>query len=431
MASLSNDGDGTRRVLFMLDGKRKSLRLGTISARDAQYVVNHVEALLRARRNGTPIPAPTEEWLGTLDPKRHGRLAKLGVVEARGPGVTLGDFLTRYFETMTTKGSTRTFYGHTRRNLLDYFKADRALASIGPADIDAWRAWLVEHEGLSRATVARRTVAARTFWRRAVRWKMATENPFDGIKAGCSENADRKAFVTPEAIADVLAAAPDAEWKCIVALARYGGLRTPSETFALRWQDIDWERGTIRVVCPKLAHRDRFAEQIIPMFPELRGALLDLWDETPTGTEYVIVRNRLGSANLRTRFCKIIRRAGRTPRPRLFHNLRASRQTELMRTYDLATVCRWLGNSPEIAARHYATSVALDADFQRATAVPEAAQNPAHSAHDSPRNTATPDNAEPENPQRTPEKVLVSLGDADCRDCLVGGKGLEPLTFSV
>ena len=35
----------------------------------------------------------------------------------------------------------------------------------------------------------------------------------------------------------------DAEWKAIIALARYGGLRTPSETMALRWIDIDWERG--------------------------------------------------------------------------------------------------------------------------------------------------------------------------------------------
>ena len=37
-----------------------------------------------------------------------------------------------------------------------------------------------------------------------------------------------------------------------------------------------------------------------------------------------------------------------------------------MREYDLATVCRWIGNSPAVAARHYATSVDLDADFRRA-----------------------------------------------------------------
>jgi hypothetical protein len=52
--------------------------------------------------------------------------------------------------------------------------------------------------------------------------------------------------------------------------------------------------------------------------------------------------------------------------PKLFHNLRASRETELMREYDLATVCKWIGNSPAVAAKHYAMSMDLNDDFKRA-----------------------------------------------------------------
>ena len=63
---------------------------------------------------------------------------------------------------------------------------------------------------------------------------------------------------------------------------------------------------------------------------------------------------------------RIIKRAGHLPWPKLFHNLRASRESELMREFDLATVCKWIGNSPEVAARHYAVSCDLDGDFQRA-----------------------------------------------------------------
>lgn len=37
-----------------------------------------------------------------------------------------------------------------------------------------------------------------------------------------------------------------------------------------------------------------------------------------------------------------------------------------MRQYDLATACRWLGNSPVVAAKQDATSTDLDADFRRA-----------------------------------------------------------------
>ena len=201
-----------------------------------------------------------------------------------------------------------------------------------------------------------------------------------------------------------MAEAPDAEWRVIIALARYGGLRTPSETFALRWGDINWERGTIHVTCPKLAHHEQHASRIIPLFPELREPLLTLFDEAEPGSEYVIAGYRLGAANLRTQFERIIARAGLKPWPRLFHNLRASRESELMREYDLATVCRWIGNSPAVAARHYATSIDLDADFRRAVSLPSAdaqqkaqqkAQQSASGSDEHDMSAETPDNCNP------------------------------------
>ena len=39
--------------------------------------------------------------------------------------------------------------------------------------------------------------------------------------------------------------------------------------------------------------------------------------------------------------------------PRLFHSMRASRQTELQREFPLHVVCSWLGNSPRIAQQSY------------------------------------------------------------------------------
>ncbi|HUT09601.1 MAG TPA: hypothetical protein VMY42_03825 [Thermoguttaceae bacterium] len=43
---------------------------------------------------------------------------------------------------------------------------------------------------------------------------------------------------------------------------------------------------------------------------------------------------------------RLIRRAGLTPWPRLLHNLRASRETELAAEFPLHVVIRWLGNAP-------------------------------------------------------------------------------------
>ena len=121
------------------------------------------------------------------------------------------------------------------------------------------------------------------------------------------------------------------------------------------------------MTCPKLAHIERCAFHTVPLFPELRAPLLKLFAEAEPGTEYVITRHRLGCMNLRQQLERFLARAGLTPWPRLVHNLRASRESELLREYDLATVCKSIGNSPAVAAKHYATSIDLDADFRRAT----------------------------------------------------------------
>jgi hypothetical protein len=71
----------------------------------------------------------------------------------------------------------------------------------------------------------------------------------------------------------------------------------------------------------------------VPIFPELRPYLEAAWAESPKSAEYVLTlkgmaRNRetSKSANLGTSMAKIIKAAGLTPWPKLFHNLRGSRQ---------------------------------------------------------------------------------------------------------
>ena len=51
--------------------------------------------------------------------------------------------------------------------------------------------------------------------------------------------------------------------------------------------------------------------------------------------------------------CGFLRRAGVKPWERLFHNLRASRQTELCNEFPSHVVADWLGNTPDVADKHY------------------------------------------------------------------------------
>jgi integrase len=68
---------------------------------------------------------------------------------------------------------------------------------------------------------------------------MIEENPFSDQVAAVTGNAAKFHFVTSDDTTKLMAACPDLQWRMILALTRYGGLRCPSEVLALRWQDID------------------------------------------------------------------------------------------------------------------------------------------------------------------------------------------------
>jgi hypothetical protein len=79
----------------------------------------------------------------------------------------------------------------------------------------------------------------------------------------------------------------------------------------------------------------------------------DAFELAPEGAEYVINHYRSTNQNLRTQLNRIIERAGLEPWPKLFHNLRACRETELATEHPLHVVCYWIGNSATIAQKHY------------------------------------------------------------------------------
>ncbi|MFM9960583.1 MAG: tyrosine-type recombinase/integrase [Planctomycetaceae bacterium] len=174
-------------------------------------------------------------------------------------------------------------------------------------------------------------------------------------------------FGETKPIADITPGDTD-EWRLIFALARFGGLRTPSETLLLRWDDVDWERGRLLIRSPKTEHHERKDSRFVPIFPELLPHLEAAWDQAAEGAEFVIARRRDSGINLRTHLLRIIAKAGLTAWPKLFQNLRSTRETELAKTYPLHVVTSWLGNSQLIAAKHYLR--VTDDHFQKATQNP-------------------------------------------------------------
>lgn len=354
MASVIKDPGGRKRLQFVgADRRTRTLYLGKMEMRQADTVRIRVEALVAAGFAGTAPDAETARWVGDLPPRLRAKLAKVGLVAQRGAnGATLKDLADEFFRLTSVKPGTRRTYEQTRRSLEDAFGPSRGLLTIKALDADRWRQGLKE-EGLSAATVSKRVKTARQMFKQGVRWGMLGENPFADVKAGSQTNKSRMRFVTLEETDRLLDACPSAEWRVIVALSRYGGLRCPSEHMALRWTDIDWAAGRITVWSSKTEGIEGKEYRHVPLFPELREHLEGAFAGAAEGTEFVITTYRSTACNLRTQLLRIMARAGVGPWPKVLQNLRASRQTELCASYPLADVCAWLGNSVAVASRHY------------------------------------------------------------------------------
>jgi len=155
-----------------------------------------------------------------------------------------------------------------------------------------------------------------------------------------------------ETLNGMLDACPDAEWRLIFALARLGGLRVPLEILGLTWGDIRWAEGRFTVHSPKTEHHPGQESREVPLFPELLPCLSEAFERAEPGAEHVITRYRLPNQNLSTQFRRILRRAGIEPWPKLYQNLRSTRQTELTDCFPVHVVCAWLGNRAPVVMKH-------------------------------------------------------------------------------
>src|SRR6056297_661138 len=153
--------------------------------------------------------------------------------------------------------------------------------------------------------------------------------------------------------------APCEDWRIILAFARYAGMRS-HETRIQKWEDIDLPNNVLLVRSHKSPPVRR-----CPIFPELRPHLLRAQEMAPDGA--VFVQSRYDhDANILTTLEKIITRAGLVPWEKPMQNLRATRETELLAHYPAKDVSSWLGNSPDVANKHYAMT--MQASFDRAIA---------------------------------------------------------------
>jgi integrase len=397
MATLSTEKyvrkDGTTSTTYrvLIGGGRRqrlTIRLGDVGEEIASEAKKKIETLETAKLTGTPIDRPTAAWVSAISDAIHEKLAKAGLVDPRRTVEVedwpLGRLLADKHATRDDVARrTELCHEYSKKKLLEFFGKERLLSTIHEHDADEYRRWLLAKH--AQATVSREVKRARQFFKNAVRRRLITANPFADVKAGTQTNPSRKHYVSRQTIEAVIAACPNHDWRLIFALARYAGLRTPSELEELKWSDVNWERGRFTVHVPKKAHIAGQETRVVPIFVELRPYLEQAFDAAEPGAVYVVPRAR-GGRNLRRYAEQVIERASVKKWPKLFNNLRASCETDLMRRYPAHVVHAWLGHSATVAEAHYLQ--VTDADYEAASGAPAGsaqlpahypAQNPAHS----------------------------------------------------
>ena len=134
----------------------------------------------------------------------------------------------------------------TARGLCKKFGDDKRIDTFTPGDAEDFRKWLQANgnerkkckTGLALETVRRRIGRTKQFFNAAVKHKLIEDNPFAGEASASIGNPERLVMVPADWIEACIRKAPCENWRIILALARYGGLRS-HETRIQKWEDID------------------------------------------------------------------------------------------------------------------------------------------------------------------------------------------------
>ncbi|MDP1563937.1 MAG: phage integrase SAM-like domain-containing protein, partial [Pirellulaceae bacterium] len=225
------------------DKRRKKLRLGSVAKRDAEAIASKVQSIVSSQTSGNDLAVPTAQWLATIGDELYQRLAEQGLCKPRLQ-YSLHDWLDQFIKKHGPKVGDRCLLnlGQAQALLERHFGPERSLKEISVEDAAGFRAWLTE-EGYAQATIAGHIKKSKQFFSEAVKVGAIKQNPFESVDAGTQHNDERSLYVTAETIEKVIAKAPDAQWRLIIALSRYAGLRCPSETLAMRWADVDFVNG--------------------------------------------------------------------------------------------------------------------------------------------------------------------------------------------
>ncbi len=361
MASISKRKGGKREIYIVRAGKRSKIQLGTLPQKDADAIKTKIEHIYSRKLSRLPLDSDVALWLGGLDSddKLFQRLVTLELVEPRPDAVesepvqpeiktlqSLVDRFTEFKRPMIAESSVNKL-GQCLDVLLECFGNDRDISNITVGDAAEFESWGMKR-GFSEAHQRTHNRYAKQLLAYAVDHTWISANPFRKLKSTALAATTRH-YVTPEDTVALLDACPSLQWKLLIGLARYGGLRVPSESFALTWGMVDWNNKALSIPSKKTLRYGK--SRVCPIIPELMLLLKQGYDQGQDGSSTIL---KLSVGNVRRKFPDIIKNAKVEPWADIFQALRRSCETHLVSLgLPEHAVSTWLGHSHQVSRDHY------------------------------------------------------------------------------
>ena len=178
MAWLSKEtGRDSWKVGWREGTERRSIRLGSMSKRNAESMRLRVDELLSEKRVGGPLPPSLAAWLDSLSDDLRERFESAGLIAVRKRR-TVGELVDAYRESRpNVSKATKIRDEQVGKLVVERFGKEKPIDSITRRDAEAWRQWLttqnrrdLKRDDLADNTVRRRTGGARQIFETAVRW---------------------------------------------------------------------------------------------------------------------------------------------------------------------------------------------------------------------------------------------------------------------
>lgn len=360
MSQLVFGKDGYEIRMSKIKDKRCVLYLGKkIEKSIAEIWKMHTTRIEMAIRGEIIFPPETLQWIKSVRGRHIEKLADYGYLDANQyDDCTISSLIERCRDRFSKKtDGTKKVHERVYTTMRRYFGANKNIKLITQLDAESYGDW-IEEMYPSPATQELMWRGSKQMFAVAYKARLIDRNELDGLTYGKKNFTDkaRDVYVDPEWIDKLLNACPNDEWRLIIVLCRYAGLRFFSEVFDVKWSQVDWEKNQLVDIASKKTKKTR-PIRTMPIWPELVPYLKGC--EADAKGEYLIhderpntLRKHQGSWDAQLE--QIAKKAGVKLWPKRWQNMRSSAETDRVNAgFEQWKVARWFGHSKKVQESNY------------------------------------------------------------------------------